>query len=176
MHSWFQRWKPHLYTLVLALSVFAADQWSKLAVQSFFEERGVTIDNLRAVESEPVLGGLFGLRLAKNTGAAFGLFGGGASTPFLLLAVSVLGMAAAVWIYWYYSGSRWLRTAWACAAGGGFGNLLDRLRLGYVVDFIDVDIGAYQWPYFNLADTFLCVGAGMLILSTALDRRKEADA
>ena len=167
-------WKPHLIALLIALAAFAADQWSKAAAVGYFEEtQGVTIEDLRRVESVPVLGGLFGLRLVTNTGAAFGLFGSAAKTPLFLLIASVVGMAAVLWVYWRFSEDAWTRTAWALAVGGGFGNLLDRLRFRYVIDFIDVDIGSYQWPYFNLADAFLCVGAGMLIVSAARERRKE---
>ncbi len=66
------------------------------------------------------------------------------------------------WYYWCYRDSPWMRLALAFIAGGAVGNLIDRVRPRYVADFIDVDIGAYQWPFFNLADMFICTGAGML--------------
>ena len=60
---------------------------------------------------------------------------------------------------------RWTRTAYALITGGALGNLIDRLRLGEVVDFLDCYVGAYHWPAFNVADSAITVGALMLVVS-----------
>ena len=87
-----------------------------------------------------------------------------------LLVVSGLALAFIGWYYWAYRTSAWMRLALTLVAAGAVGNLVDRIRLDYVIDFIDVDIGSYQWPFFNVADSLICVGAAMLVLHLARDR------
>jgi len=64
-------------------------------------------------------------------------------------------------------------TALALIAGGALGNLIDRVRFGSVVDFLDVYLGGYHWPAFNVADSAICVGAGLFIIVNILEARKN---
>ncbi len=147
--------------LVLALLVFAADQGSKALVQH----------TLGAHRYLPLAGEVLGLRLVLNKGAAFGLFASGGP---VLLGVTI----AAIGVILYYSRHaghlhRWVLPAFALQLGGALGNLLDRLRLGSVVDFIYVSF----WPTFNVADIGITAGALLLIycLVTAEGAGRKAE-
>ena len=112
----------------------------------------------------PIIPGLFQLTLVFNRGAAFGLFPGGA---WIFATLATLTIAAIFIFAWRVSPLPCL-TQWALGmiAGGAAGNLLDRLRSGTVVDFLDFYVGSAHWPAFNVADSALCVGAGLLMLAT----------
>ena len=115
-------------------------------------------------ESVHVVGPLT-IHHVQNSGIAFGLF---ASATFVVI---VLTTAAVVWMLWFFarSGQRHpvLPVALGLVIGGSVSNLIDRVRLGHVTDFLDLRF----WPAFNLADTFICVGVAILILTlVAADR------
>jgi len=125
----------------------AADQLTKaLLVASF--ARG---------ESLPLLPPILHLTYVQNTGAAFGLFKG-QQPLFVILSCLVIGV-----IIWELRTKRAhdAATLWGCglALGGAVGNLIDRLRLGYVIDFIDLRV----WPVFNLGDSAITIGVALLI-------------
>ncbi len=130
--------RPAIFYLVVA-AVFVIDQLTKSAIQR----------SLRFEESRPLIGSAFALTLTHNSGGAWGLLPHGnvlfiafASAAVLLLALAYHRMARTEAV---------VATAFALALGGAFGNLLDRLRYGYVIDFLDARI--IRWPVFNLADT-----------------------
>ncbi|MDK2970684.1 MAG: signal peptidase [Candidatus Sumerlaeota bacterium] len=104
---------------------------------------------------------VFLLRYAENTGAAFSLFTGKVG---LLAIVSLL---ASVFIVWWWtripSQEKWGRVALTMILAGAVGNLIDRVRLGYVIDMFDAYIGSYDYPVFNVADALICVGVGVLL-------------
>lgn len=118
-------------------------------------------------EPVPVLP-LFNLTLAYNTGAAFSLLaeaGGWQRWLFagLALVVSVLIIG---WLRRLGPEERLTGLALTLILGGALGNLIDRLYLGYVIDFIDVYYGSYHWPAFNIADSAITVGATLLVISS----------
>jgi signal peptidase II len=109
--------------------------------------------------------GPFTIHHVRNTGIAFGLFSDSTSVVIALTAVAI----GALLVFFARSGARHplLPVAVGLVLGGSASNLADRLRLGYVTDFLDLD----YWPAFNLADTFIVVGVGLLFLSfVAADR------
>jgi signal peptidase II len=115
-------------------------------------------------ESVHVVGPLT-IHHVQNSGIAFGLF---ASATVVVIALTA---AAVVWMLWFFarSGQRHpvLPVALGLVIGGSVSNLIDRVRLGHVTDFLDLRF----WPAFNLADTFICVGVAILILTlVAADR------
>ncbi len=114
----------------------------------------------------PLAGGFFNLVHVHNKGAAFGLLGGLSMAFTRLFFVATTGLVLGVVGYLWY---RLPEASWQAAVGyslimaGALGNLIDRVRLGEVVDFLDFHWGRYHWPAFNVADTLVCVGAGWLI-------------
>ena len=142
--------------LLLSVLIIVADQVSKWVVLQHFQLH----------DSLPVIAGLLNWTLAYNEGAAFSFLsdaGGWQRWFFTALAVIV----SAVLVVWL---KRTNRTDWRTAVplaliiGGAIGNVIDRIRFGHVVDFIDVHYGAWSWPAFNIADSAISVGAVMLIL------------
>ncbi|WP_248886216.1 signal peptidase II [Acidithiobacillus acidisediminis] len=113
-----------------------------------------------------VIPGILNFRLVHNTGAAFSfLAGAGGWQRWLLIGIAILVVVVLVAILRRLKpGAHWTAIALALILGGALGNLIDRIRLGYVVDFIGVHWGNLYWPYFNLADSAISIGAVMLIV------------
>jgi signal peptidase II len=148
----------------LALAIAAADQAAKAWAA-------------RALSGEPpleVIPGLFRLVLVRNTGALFGMFQGLAEPLRVLLFVALPAavIAALCWLAWRTpAAERGAHAAYALLLGGALGNLIDRLRLGHVVDFLDFYVTgprgvAHHWPAFNLADACICLGIALLALAS----------
>jgi signal peptidase II len=143
------QWRRLMWSLLGAVSIAAMDQTVKLAV-------------LAIRPQVPVIPGLFALSFGTNTGVAFGLFQG------FPLGVTVLGGAILVAVLIYlirvaHVATPLERTALSLLLGGASGNLIDRVRFGYVVDYLDFFVGQYHWPAFNLADSAINIGVGCLI-------------
>ncbi|HBK86203.1 MAG TPA: signal peptidase II [Firmicutes bacterium] len=132
----------------LALLIWALDRLLKIWV----------VRSLPLWSSRPLFGDWLCLTHVRNTGAAFGLFGGQAF--FLAIFSVVLFAALFFWRAQLRYLSVWGKLALALIMGGAVGNLFDRLVYGYVIDFIDIKV----WPVFNLADSAVVVGAAVLIL------------
>lgn len=148
-----------------AALLYAADQASKLLV----------VAGLRLGESHAVIGDLVRIWYVQNTGAAFSLFPG---AIWLFLPVTVLAL---VMIGYFFRAFRdrgpWIHVILGTILAGTLGNLTDRLRLGHVVDFVSVGIGETRFPTFNVADSAVVVGIGLLVLYlTFTDPRRETAA
>ncbi len=116
----------------------------------------------------------FNLVLAWNRGVSFGLFNqDSAYGPHILTGVA-LAIALGLSIWLWKSTTHW--TAWALGLviGGAIGNVIDRIQYGAVVDFLDFHAFGYHWPAFNVADTAICVGAGLLILESLFIREESS--
>lgn len=129
-------------------------------------------------EVVPILRGFANLTYIRNTGAAFGLFanasGGFRSVFFLLVSVVALGLIG--YLYWSLEeGERLLSVALSLVIGGALGNFIDRARFGSVVDFLDLHVGPYHWPAFNVADSAITVGAVALFLAMSFGRPRGKD-
>jgi len=155
-----------LYFIIIFF-VVAADQATKaLIMQSFFPH-----------ESRPVIDGLFNLVYVTNSGAAFSFLADAGRWGYwffvAVAALAVIGFTAGWWVW--ARNKPLLTTAMALIVGGAIGNLIDRLRFGAVVDFLDVMIGSYHWPAFNVADSSVCVGAGLYIIAAMLADRSPTN-
>ena len=152
-------WRGGLF-LIIAACIVALDQTSKLWVRS----------NITLYESVPILGCL-SLTNVRNTGSAFGLF---VNQAFLLALIAIIGVVAILLFYRYFSKSSMLGvSALSLVFGGAIGNLIDRLRFGYVTDFIDVRLWHdFHWPSFNVADSAITVGSIVLVVFIFLTFRK----
>lgn len=141
--------------LLLSVLVIGLDQWTKQCVSAALVYREVV----------PVLPGL-NLTLAHNTGAAFSFLAhAGGWQRWLFAGIALLVSAVLVgWLLRLPAGQRVLALGLALLVGGAIGNLIDRMWLGYVIDFVDVYAGRYHWPAFNVADAAITVGAACLLL------------
>jgi signal peptidase II len=159
----FFRWRAAY--LFAAAAIYMADQASK----AWAVRRLKTGADVRAVE------GLLHFSYAENPGIAFGQLQGGGEFGRWMLA-GLAGLAVVGLLLYFFRTRRTddrLLGALALLLAGVAGNLTDRVRMGHVVDFIDVFIGSYQWPTFNVADAAICVGAGLLALDLILEGRAE---
>jgi len=152
--------------LYVAVGVAIADQITKYFIQS----------HLALNESIEVIPDFFNLTYIKNPGAAFGILGR-IDEPIrliLLLTLSVIAFTVLIAIF-IKSPSRECSVLIAIALilGGAVGNLIDRIRFGWVVDFLDFYIRGYHWPAFNLADTAISIGACILILNALLHKKNR---
>jgi signal peptidase II len=106
--------------------------------------------------------------LNYNKGISFGLFNQYETiVPILLLViVAALIIGLFVWLWKLPGGLSWQAVSLSLIIGGAIGNLIDRVTLGHVVDFIDVYVGNWHWYTFNIADALICIGAGILALKS----------
>lgn len=143
--------------LWLSLLVIILDQFSKYMVS----------DLLHLYESVAVLP-FFSVTLLHNSGAAFSfLAGAGGWQRWLFTAIAlVVSVAIIVWIKRLSTTETWQAAALALILGGALGNVIDRLRFGYVVDFLDVYYQKWHWPAFNVADSAITVGVAILLVAT----------
>jgi signal peptidase II len=108
--------------------------------------------------------------MAPNPGITFGLFPN--ISPWLIWMFSILVMTYILWEL-FKTHIRIEKTAYSFIIGGAIGNLIDRLRLGYVVDFLDFHLGSWHYPWpFNVADSFIVIGIGLLIFSHFILQRR----
>ena len=153
-----------IHYLALTAAVIILDIWTKALV----------LRKIDLHETIPVIPGFFQLVHVRNTGAAFGIGANAASklVP-LLLNVGAIAVFLVVVVYALRSAvtDRVLQTGLHLILGGAVGNLLDRFRFGFVVDFLDVYVGTHHWPAFNVADSAICIGIGLLFL----DMRKKPE-
>ena len=148
--------------LLVALCVVLLDQASKEWVRGAFSLH----------ESVPVIPGFFHLTYIRNTGAAWGMFSG----QNIALSALALVMLAVLVVFRrkILPPGRVHRVALGLLCGGIAGNLFDRLRLDYVVDFLDFFVRTSHFPAFNVADSAICVGVGIYVLGTLLAKTPEA--
>jgi signal peptidase II len=115
--------------------------------------------------SVPIIPGFLNLTLVTNRGALFGLFRnlGDPHRAIMFLAVPLVAIALILFFQYRTSGAAVTsQSGLALILGGAVGNLIDRLRFGHVVDFVDVFVGEHHWPAFNVADSAICVGVSLL--------------
>jgi len=152
-----------LMYFILSGIVFAVDWISKRII----------VNKLEIGDEISVIGDFFMITSIRNTGAAFSLLEN--QRVFFLIATVVI----TVGIVWYmartvrHSGKALLLSGLAVVLGGALGNFIDRARVGEVVDFLQFTFGSYRFAIFNLADTAICIGVGMILLDSLLSARTE---
>ena len=147
---------------VSVLLVFA-DQISKILIRI----------NMSLYESIPVITNFFNLTYVTNDGMAFGI-----NFPFGIYIFSTISLIFTIFLFWYLwtikDSGIVIRTGVALIIAGAIGNLIDRIFLGSVVDFLDFMIGSYHWYVFNFADSYVTVGMGFILYdSFFLEPKKE---
>jgi signal peptidase II len=155
------------FYLWIAGAIVALDQVAKALVDRYLELH----------ESHTLVEGLARLTHVQNRGAAFGILSD-ADLPYqsvLFSVVSILALGAiAVYAWKLPVSSRLPQTALALIMGGAVGNLLDRVRLGYVIDYVDIYWGRHHWPAFNVADSAISIGVALLVLDILRNPQPEA--
>lgn len=117
----------------------------------------------------------FNLTLAHNYGAAFSFLAsaGGWQRWFFTLLAIVVSLVLIIWMKRLKANARLEAISLALILGGAVGNVIDRLIHGYVIDFLDVYVGTYHWPAFNIADSAICVGAVLLIFDSFRSKTEQ---
>ena len=154
-----------IHYLAISLVILVLDVWTKWLVAT----------HVSRSESISLIPDLFQIVHVRNTGAAFGI-GANSNSQLvpLLLNAGALAVFFVVVVYAVRTAvtDRVLQVGLHLILGGAIGNLLDRFRLGYVVDFLDVYIRDHHWPAFNVADSAICIGIALLFLDM---RRKPEE-
>jgi len=150
-----------MLALILCMAIVVSDQLTKEVVQRVFAYG----------ESVPIIPGFFNLVYVRNTGAAWGMFG----HMNVFLCLLSIGMLVALVRFRrsFLNDSILHRITLGLMLGGIIGNLMDRIRLMWVVDFLDFHIGVHHWPSFNIADSAICVGVGLYIITSLKTERKN---
>ena len=152
--------------LIVFLVVIVLDQSTKLMIQQ-------TLPLHRKVEIIP---GFFNLIHVRNTGGAFGIFGGekGPMGSVLFLVASLIAVGILVILFLRVKEhEKILAFSLALLLGGAFGNLIDRVSYGEVVDFLDFHVSSFHWPAFNIADSAISIGIGLMALELLIKEHKK---
>jgi signal peptidase II len=153
--------------LGLAAVVVLLDQVTKSWLLQTMQQSGG-----RSIE----LADFFAIVLVWNRGVTFGMFNsadGALNGVIFSLLAAVIVAALLVWLW--RSAAGLIVGAIGLVIGGAIGNVVDRLRFGAVVDFLDFHIGAWHWPAFNVADAAICVGVGLMVIDGLIARREASN-
>ncbi len=180
IYARFMRIARYKWLLLLATVIFVSDQLSKewiihnLPLGAYYPEG--TPGATAGYESIVLIPGFFHIVHLGNTGAAWGIFEG---MSFWLSLLAIVALAA-IFIFRkrLHLDLLPVQISFGLLCGGIAGNLIDRMRHGYVVDFLDFHFGSYAWPAFNIADAGICVGVGIYLLFSfirpeALEKKEE---
>lgn len=152
-----------IISVVLIIAAVALDQISKYFV----------VANMALHESIDIIPGIFRFTYIQNKGAAFGSLD---NARWLFMILSTVAIVAILtYLFWKKPQDKLLLSSIILITGGGIGNMIDRVVLGYVIDFLDFCAFPQIWKWvFNIADSFVCVGAGLLMLWLILDTVKAS--
>jgi len=150
---------------IISVVIIALDQATKLYVDA----------NFRLHESMPVIRGFFNLTYVRNKGAAFGILADNAVRIPFFITVSIVAMLGILWYINRIRNDQKLTIfSLSLVFAGACGNLIDRVRLGEVIDFLDVFWQRYHWPAFNVADSAITVGVTLLLIDMWREDRKKS--
>ena len=150
---------------MIVVVIFFLDQWTKNWI----------IENLSLYEKISI-SNFFNLTHQQNTGAAFSLLAeaGGWQRWFLSIVAMIVSGYIAYWLYELRNSTQWfLIYGLSLVLGGALGNVFDRIRLGYVTDFLQVFIGSWPFPSFNIADAAITIGAIFIIIDAIIETRSD---
>ncbi|TCW32260.1 signal peptidase II [Gulbenkiania mobilis] len=148
------RW---LRWLLVAVAIIVVDQWSKIYFNGHYQFG----------EVRPVVPGFFNFTLLYNPGAAFSFLAGAGGWQKHFFTLLAFGVSS--WLAWNVVKGRFsemMNLAAAFIVGGALGNVIDRLVHGHVIDFIQLYYRDWYYPAFNLADSFICVGAVLMVIDS----------
>lgn len=145
----------------------------------FFDQvsKALVLQKMTLYQSIPVVRGFFNITHIQNPGGAFGFLASQDSTLRSFVFIMVSSLALGLVFYFYKKTPQShpiLASAFALIFGGAIGNLIDRVRFGKVIDFLDFFIGSYHWPAFNVADSAITVGIVIYIFSLLLGKLPDS--
>lgn len=152
-----------LLGLLTALGVIIVDQLSKYIVLNYVLQEYAAI----------IVAPFFAIVRAWNTGVSFSMFNDFGINGVYILSGAALLIVAALLRWLYSEKNHTIQVALGFIIGGAVGNVIDRIRLKAVFDFLDFYIGDYHWPAFNAADSFICIGAAIIIIHGLFLTHKE---
>ena len=154
--------------LIFCFGILLLDQWTKCLI----------VQKLTLYQRVEVIQGFFNIIHVRNTGGAFGIFGGekGGLGSILFVVVSLIAIGSLVFLFIKLGeNEKTLALSFSLVLSGAIGNLIDRLRYGEVIDFLDFYLSSTHWPAFNVADSAICIGIGLMALELLKrDRKKSA--
>jgi len=150
--------------LVICIVITVSDQISKFLI----------LTRILPHEDVPVIDSFFSITFGKNTGAAWGIMQGFNNWLVLLSILVVISLV--VFRRHFFEDTRIHRVTMGLMAGGILGNLIDRVKHGYVIDFLDFYHGSYHFPAFNIADAAICSGVTLYIISVYVAEHKKLKA
>jgi len=154
--------RKYLSFALTAIISLILDQVSKIYIDSHFA----------IGESRQVISSFFHITYVRNPGAAFGMLSDSAIRLPFFLSISVIASVAILWYARRVAAEKqWQLMSLGLILSGALGNFIDRIRLGEVIDFIDVHWYNYHWPAFNIADSAICVGVGIMLVCTWHEER-----
>jgi len=153
--------------IAIGILVLALDQASKWWV--------LQVLHLDFPGDQIVVLSVLNFTFVRNYGVTFGLFNNLGEWSFAVLTVIALAVVAALGLWLRRAESRLVAIALGAIVGGALSNVIDRLRFGFVVDFIHAHLGAWSWYVFNLADAAIVCGVGVLVLDSLLTRSRTAE-
>ncbi len=154
--------------LIFCFGILVLDQWTKSLI----------IQKLLLYQKVEVIQGFFNILHVRNAGGAFGIFGGdkGGLGSILFVVVSLVAIGVIVFLFVRIKeDERTLALSFSLILSGAIGNLIDRLRYGEVIDFLDFYLSSIHWPTFNVADSAICIGIGLMALELLRRDHKEGN-
>ena len=152
--------------LIFCFGILVLDQWTKSLI----------IKKLLLYQKVEVIQGFFNILHVRNTGGAFGIFGGDkggvGSILFVVVSLVAIGVIAFLFVR-IKEDEKTLALSFSLILSGAIGNLIDRLRYGEVIDFLDFYLSSTHWPTFNVADSAICIGIGLMALELLKRDHKE---
>jgi len=138
--------------------------------------KALILKSMPLYHSVPVVRGFFSITHIQNPGGAFGFLAGQSANLRIIVFLFISSLAVGL-IFWLYKNTPkthpWLATAFAMILGGAVGNLIDRIRFGKVVDFLDFHLGDLHWPAFNVADSAISIGIAIFIFHLLFKKLPE---
>jgi len=153
--------------LIFCFGILLLDQWTKCLI----------VQKLTLYQRVEVIQGFFNIIHVRNTGGAFGIFGGekGGLGSILFVVVSLIAIGSLVFLFIKLGeNEKTLALSFSLVLSGAIGNLIDRLRYGEVIDFLDFYLSSTHWPAFNVADSAICIGIGLMALELLKRDRKKS--
>jgi signal peptidase II len=153
--------------LIFFFGILLLDQWTKSLI----------IQKLLLYQKIEVIQGFFNIIHVRNTGGAFGIFGGekGGFGSILFVVVSLMAIGVIIFLFIRIKEEeKTLALSFSLILSGAIGNLIDRLRYGEVIDFLDFYLSSTHWPAFNIADSAICIGIGLMALELLKHDQKRS--